>query len=67
MAIFIRPSHFISTQTYASISWDHGKEVCFYDIESWSVFQIRSLDPIVLSRAWQCFARVCPLGEQGQE
>jgi len=27
-AISIRPSHFIPNQTYASISWDEGKEVC---------------------------------------
>jgi len=44
-----------------------GKRCVCYDIESWSLFQIGSPDQIVLSRAWQCFARVCPLGEQGQE
>ena len=28
MAMSIRSSHFIPTRTYASISWDDGKEVC---------------------------------------
>ena len=33
-----------------------GKKYVFYDIESWSLFQIRYSDPIVLSRAQQYFA-----------
>ena len=46
MAISIRPSHFIPTQAYASISWDDGKEVCLLrhrELESFSneIAQIR--------------------------
>ena len=56
MAISIWPSHFIPTQTYASTSWDHGKEVCFLRHRELESFQIRYSDPIVLSWAQQCFA-----------